>query len=105
MSSAPLPRDVVLAALARLPAWEFDPQGPALKREYRFADFSAAFSFMTRVAELAERMNHHPDWCNRYNRVEVTLTTHDARGVTALDLSMAQAMDELACLGDLPRRA
>ncbi len=88
--------DAVQAALASLPGWHYDAQRPALQRRYTFADFSAAFGFMTQVARLAEHMNHHPEWCNVYNRVDVVLTTHDARGVTALDVDMAQAMNTLA---------
>ncbi len=64
-----------------------------LHREFRFADFSQAFAFMTRAALLAEQMNHHPEWYNVYNRVRVDLTTHDAGGVTELDLRMAEAMN------------
>ncbi len=84
------------AALARLPGWTFDTDRPALRRTFMFADFSQAFGFMTQVAQLAERMNHHPEWSNVYNRVEVLLTTHDAGGVTDLDVDMALAMNALA---------
>lgn len=84
------------AALARLPGWTYDPQRPALQRQFVFADFVEAFGFMTRVALLAERMNHHPEWCNVYQRVDVVLTTHDAGGVTELDVEMALAMNTLA---------
>ena len=68
----------------------------AIAKTYRFADFVEAFGFMTRAALVAEKMNHHPEWSNVYRTVEVTLTTHDAGGLSALDLRLAQAMDRLA---------
>lgn len=83
------------AALATLPEWQPVEGRDAIRRAYRFEDFSAAFGFMTRVALAAEAMNHHPEWLNVYNRVDVTLTTHDAGGVTARDVQLAQAMDRL----------
>jgi 4a-hydroxytetrahydrobiopterin dehydratase len=84
-------------ALEKLPGWSDLPGGrDAISRTYRFADFNAAFGFMTRVALKADKIDHHPEWSNVYNRVEVTLTTHDADGVTALDIEMAQFMDEAA---------
>ncbi len=69
---------------------------PALFKSYQFKDFSAAFAFMTRAALKAEQMNHHPEWFNVYNRVDVTLSTHDAGGITDLDFKLAQAMDKFA---------
>lgn len=94
MSRPPrLADDVVAARLAGLPAWRLE--GGALRREFEFADFSEAFAFMTRVALAAERMDHHPDWSNVWNRVSVCLTTHDAGGVTELDLLLASLMDRL----------
>lgn len=84
-------------ALEKLPGWSDLPGGrDAISRTYRFADFNTAFAFMTRVALKAEVLDHHPEWFNVYNRVEVTLTTHDADGVTALDVEMAQFMDQAA---------
>ena len=84
-------------ALEKLPDWSALTSGrDAITRTYRFADFNAAFGFMTRVALKADKIDHHPEWSNVYNRVEVTLTTHDADGVTALDVEMAQFMDEAA---------
>ena len=83
-------------ALARIAGWDAAPGGDAIAKTYRFADFSAAFAWMTRCAAIADTMNHHPDWRNVYNRVEVILTTHSARGLTALDLELAAAMDRLA---------
>ena len=87
----------VEAALAKLPGWSLAPgDREAIARTYRFADFNIAFAFMTRVAIRAEQLDHHPEWFNVYNRVEVLLTTHDADGVTELDLTMAGVMDEAA---------
>jgi 4a-hydroxytetrahydrobiopterin dehydratase len=79
--------------VAGLAEWTIDPQRPAIRRTFRFADFSAAFAFMTRVAIAAERRDHHPEWFNVYNRVDVTLTTHDAGGVTQKDLDLAAEID------------
>ncbi|WP_174299666.1 4a-hydroxytetrahydrobiopterin dehydratase [Caulobacter sp. S45] len=84
------------AALAELQDWRAAEGRDALAKSFRFKDFNAAFGFMTRVALLAETLDHHPEWSNVYNRVEVVLTTHDADGVTALDLKMARFMDEAA---------
>lgn len=85
------------AALAQLPAWsKAEGEREAIVRTFRFADFNTAFGFMARAALLAEKLDHHPEWFNVYNRVEVTLTTHDADGVTELDLKMARFMDEAA---------
>ena len=85
------------AALAKLPGWSRAPgEREAIARTYRFADFNIAFAFMTRAAIRAEQLDHHPEWFNVYNRVEVLLTTHDADGVTELDLTMAGFMDEAA---------
>lgn len=87
----------VEAALAKLQGWTRAPgDREAIARIYRFADFNIAFAFMTRVAIRAEQLDHHPEWFNVYNRVEVLLTTHDADGVTELDLTMAGFMDEAA---------
>ena len=83
--------------LASLPAWSAHPgDRPAIERRLVFADFNAAFGFMTRVALHADKVDHHPEWSNVYNRVDVILTTHDADGVTALDIDMARFMDEVA---------
>ena len=84
----------ITARLAALPAWSL--REGKLRREYRFADFNAAFAFMTRAALRAEQLDHHPEWFNVYNRVEIALTTHDAHGVTALDFTLAEAMDGFA---------
>jgi len=78
------------------PGWAIDSARPALTRRYQFQDFNAAFGFMTRAALLAERMDHHPEWFNVWNRVDITLTTHDAGGITALDLEMAGYLERYA---------
>lgn len=83
-------------ALAALPAWRAVEGREAIGRSFAFTDFARAFAFMTRMALLAEKLDHHPEWSNLYGRVEVVLTTHDAGGVTGLDLEMARAMDEAA---------
>lgn len=83
-----------VASLANtLPAWAV--VGGTLRRSFKFADFNAAWSFMSRVALLAEKQDHHPDWSNTYNRVDIALTTHDAGGLTARDVTLAQAIDAL----------
>jgi 4a-hydroxytetrahydrobiopterin dehydratase len=91
-----------LAAVLRdLPAWrKADGDRPAIARSLAFADFNAAFGFMTRVALHADKVDHHPEWSNVYNRVEVLLTTHDAGGVTARDLDMARFIDAAAAAAD-----
>lgn len=87
----------VAEILTGLPNWSVAAgDRPAIARKLVFADFNAAFGFMSRVALLAEKMDHHPEWSNVYNRVEVLLTTHDAAGVTELDLRMARFIDEAA---------
>ena len=83
------------AALQGLPGWSLRGDGLAIERTFRFKDFSEAFAFMTRVALLAERADHHPEWSNVYNRVEITLTTHDAGGLSQRDMAMAQAIGAL----------
>ncbi|MDA7415590.1 4a-hydroxytetrahydrobiopterin dehydratase [Xenophilus arseniciresistens] len=83
--------------LARAPHWQHsEERGGLISREFRFADFSQAFAFMTQIAMAAERMNHHPEWFNVYNRVRITLTTHDASGLSANDVEMAGLADRLA---------
>lgn len=83
------------AALVELPEWRLRPDGLAIERTFRFPDFNEAFGFMTRVAMLAERQDHHPEWFNVYSRVEITLTTHDAGGLSQRDVRMAKAIDAL----------
>ncbi len=84
------------AALAQLSGWTPTPGRDAIQKTFRFKDFKQAFAFMTRVALKAEQMDHHPEWFNVYNRVEVTLATHDAGGVTGLDVALAKYCDEAA---------
>lgn len=84
------------AALSQLNGWQEVEGRDAIAKTFRFKDFNAAFGFMTRVALEAEKRDHHPEWFNVYNRVEVALTTHDADGVSALDVALAQFMDGLA---------
>lgn len=83
-------------ALAGLSGWTRVRDGAAIARTFTFADFNAAFGFMTRAALIAEKSNHHPEWSNVYRRVDVVLTTHDAGGITARDIALAQAMNRLA---------
>jgi 4a-hydroxytetrahydrobiopterin dehydratase len=84
------------AALERLPGWRAAEGRDAIQRSFEFKDFNAAFGFMARAALTAEKLDHHPEWFNVYNRVEVTLATHDAEGVTELDVTLAAFMDEAA---------
>jgi 4a-hydroxytetrahydrobiopterin dehydratase len=81
------------AALKELPQWRKVDGRDAITRKFEFKDFNTAFGFMSRAALLAEKMDHHPEWFNVYNKVEVTLSTHDAGGVTQNDIDMAKAMD------------
>ena len=85
----------VAEALKALPLWRaHEGDRPAITRSLTFTDFNAAFGFMTRVALLADKVDHHPEWSNVYNRVEVLLTTHDAGGVTNRDVDMARFIDQ-----------
>ena len=81
--------------LSALSEWRLARDGSAIERHFAFADFSEAFAFMTRVALLAEKRDHHPEWFNVYNRVEITLTTHDAGGLSLRDMKLAKAIDAL----------
>lgn len=83
--------------LTELGAWQHDPaRGGTISRRFTFRDFAQAFGFMTQVAIVAEKRDHHPEWSNVYNRVDVTLTTHDAEGLTMKDIELARCMDEVA---------
>jgi 4a-hydroxytetrahydrobiopterin dehydratase len=82
--------------LAQLPSWTVVEGRQAIFKSFKFKSFHQAFGFMTEVALIAEKMDHHPEWFNVYARVDVTLTTHSAGGVTMLDLKLAQAMDKAA---------
>ena len=84
------------AALARLTEWRLREDGRAIERAFRFADFGEAFAFMARVALAAEKADHHPEWSNVWNKVEITLTTHDAGGLSARDLALAETIDGYA---------
>lgn len=84
------------AALAALAGWTLHPERDAIQRTFRFENFNQAWGFMSRVALVAESMDHHPEWRNVWNEVAVTLTTHDAGGLTALDVRLARAMDRIA---------
>lgn len=84
------------AALAPLADWQEVDGRDAITRSYKFKDFNEAFGWMTRVAMVAEKMDHHPEWANVYNSVKVTLSTHDAGGITQLDVNLAIIMDMIA---------
>lgn len=81
------------AALAELPGWEDVPGRDAIRKTYRFVDFNEAFGFMGRIALMAERLDHHPEWSNVWNRVEITLSTHDAGGVSRRDVALARFIE------------
>lgn len=95
-----LDTDSVARALEKISGWEVVKEGAAIRKLFTFHDFNAAWGFMSRVALLAEKMNHHPEWFNVYNRVEVVLNTHDVGGLSALDFEMAGKMDEYSGLKD-----
>src|SRR5689334_2070868 len=84
------------SALAKLSGWSEVSGRDAIAKKFTFKDFNQAFGFMTRAALVAEKMDHHPEWFNVYKTVEVTLATHDAGGVTELDVKLAEAMDKIA---------
>ena len=84
------------AALAELDGWELVEGRDAIEKHYRFKDFNQAWAFMSRAALKAEQMNHHPEWFNVYNRVDVTLATHDVDGLSELDVRLARFMDSVA---------
>lgn len=86
----------IATALTDLDGWERVHNRGAITKTFKFKDFDEAFGFMQKVAPVAEQMNHHPEWTNVYNRVDVTLSTHDAGGLTALDVQLAYKMDHLA---------
>jgi 4a-hydroxytetrahydrobiopterin dehydratase len=83
-------------ALNDLPHWDYDGETRGIRRTLSFADFAEAFAFMTRVAIMAEKADHHPEWFNVYNRVEILLTTHDAGGLSERDILLAKAIDAFA---------
>lgn len=87
--------DATRRVSAELPDWTMTEDARAIRRAFRFKDFSQAFAFMARVAMIAERLDHHPEWTNVYNKLDITLTTHDTGGLSALDLEMAGLIDRL----------
>lgn len=93
MTLARLTDAEVAALLAEVPGWTLRADGKAITRTFTFADFNAAFGFMTRVALYADKADHHPEWFNVYNRVEMTLTTHDADGLSARDAAMVRVIE------------
>ena len=94
--SQKLAGDARKSALSRLKGWSEVTGRDAISRKFVFADFNQAFGFMTRAALVAEKMDHHPEWFNVYKTVEVTLSTHDAGGLTERDIKLAEAMDKIA---------
>ena len=84
-----------VTALADLVHWTYDLEAKGIKREFKFIDFAQAFAFMTHVAILAEKADHHPEWSHVYNRVNILLTTHDAGGLSQRDIDLAKAIDAI----------
>jgi 4a-hydroxytetrahydrobiopterin dehydratase len=96
MAREKLERAAIEEALKELTGWAFDAGGKSMSRKFEFRNFSEAFAFMTRSALAAEKLNHHPDWSNVYKTVNVTLSTHDAGGLTEMDLDLARRMNGFA---------
>ena len=96
MNPKPLDRAAVAERLKTHPLWKLEESGLAISRRLRFADFNAAFGFMARVALAAEKADHHPEWSNVWNRVDIRLTTHDAGGLTQRDFDLAASIDAAA---------
>ena len=96
MAVEELSKDERESWMRALKRWSLARDDKAIERTFEFADFSEAWAFMNRVALIAEKRDHHPEWFNVYNKVEVTLTTHDAGGLSLRDVNMAKAIDELA---------
>jgi 4a-hydroxytetrahydrobiopterin dehydratase len=95
MTSDALEQQDIDALPAALPAWQLDDDRSGIRREISFADFNAAFGFMTRVALKADAMNHHPEWFNVYNKVRIRLSSHDAGGLSKRDVALARFIDAL----------
>ncbi|GAM97090.1 pterin-4-alpha-carbinolamine dehydratase [alpha proteobacterium U9-1i] len=91
-----MPKIGAAEALKQLPGWRAVEGRDAIARQFKFDDFNAAFGFMTRVALYADKADHHPEWANVYSKVDVTLATHDAGGVTEKDVALAKFMDKAA---------
>ncbi|MEM0899317.1 MAG: 4a-hydroxytetrahydrobiopterin dehydratase [Pseudomonadota bacterium] len=96
MAAQKISNDEIEANVAKLDGWTLSDSQDAISKKFKFDDFVQAFSFMSAAALKAEKMDHHPEWFNVYNRVEVKLTTHDVSGLSDLDMALAHAMDELA---------
>jgi 4a-hydroxytetrahydrobiopterin dehydratase len=96
MAREKLERAAIEEALKELTGWVLDAGGKSMSRKFEFRNFSEAFAFMTRSALAAEKLNHHPDWSNVYKTVNVTLSTHDAGGLTEMDLDLARRMNGFA---------
>ena len=96
MARERLDGQAVAAALADLEGWTLEEGGAAIRKSFSFKGFNAAFGFMTRCALAAEKLDHHPEWSNVYNRVDVRLTTHSSGGLTGLDFELARRMDRFA---------
>ncbi|QID17894.1 4a-hydroxytetrahydrobiopterin dehydratase [Nitrogeniibacter mangrovi] len=94
--SKKLTGDVLTQNLAALEGWHLNADGSAISHSFRFADFNAAFGFMSRIALMAERLDHHPDWHNVYNTVNITLSTHDVGGLSDKDMVLARFISSLA---------
>lgn len=90
-----LNEDARTALLDRFPEWTHEPVRDAITRRFKFVDFAQAFGFMASVAILAEKMDHHPEWSNVYNRVDILLTTHDVDGLSERDAKLAEAIEAL----------
>lgn len=97
--------DECTAALRDLPLWRYDPARDALHRRLRFADFGAALAAMVRIGVAAEKADHHPEWANVYDRLDIWLTTHDAGGISARDVALAAAIDTFHPHADDDRQA
>ncbi|WP_213765040.1 4a-hydroxytetrahydrobiopterin dehydratase [Caballeronia sp. dw_19] len=90
-----LTTDELPELLAELKHWQLSPDNDSILRSFKFADFNEAFGFMTRVAIKAQEMDHHPEWSNVYNKVEITLSTHTAKGLTERDITLARFIDSI----------
>ena len=99
---SPAERETLLPPLGET-GWAAVPGRDAMRKILKFRSFSEAWGFMTRAALVAERLNHHPEWRNTYNVVDITLTTHDCHGLSRLDIDLAQAMDRLAGSAEVQR--
>lgn len=96
MSRTLLSYEDILAALSELDNWELSKDQKSIRQLFSFRDFSSAFAFMTRIAMAAEKLDHHPEWSNVYNKVDITLTTHSAKGLSALDMTLAKQINGFA---------